>query len=179
MRVFASVCLLAASTAAVAQAPKRKPAPARTMASLPSFSFMGETPDAVTTRTKLNDADCGKNGAKLECTDYNDPKVGDTILDWLSMSFYNGKLYSVMGALTDNQYGKLLSAMTAKYGKPSVTTEKWQSKGGAVFDNTVATWLFRDGMLKLESKGQSVDKSFFGFVSAKNSPPDAPPKVDF
>ncbi len=51
----------------------------------------------------------------------------------------------------------LTDAFTQKYGKPcEQAVAKWQSRGGATYDNTVVTWCFKTGKLKLESLGPSL-----------------------
>lgn len=140
---------------------------------------MGDTTDAPTIRTDLNGSACTGDGEAYECADYGDPEIAGAKLEWLSLAYHQRLLYRVMASLDSRRFPTVLEAFTIKYGPPSTATKKWQSKGGSTFDNTVATWAFRDGVLTLESMGQSVGKSFFMFKSVKNAPPSAAPRIDF
>ncbi len=186
MRRFILLGLVGLSVGAAAPVPTKAtklpphraavhPAPA----ALPVFSFLGDDTETATARTTLNAAKCGVKGDITSCTDYSDPSIAGTTLEWLSMSYNRGLLYEVMGAVHTNSYDTILAAFTAKYGNPKVEVRKWQAKSGATFDNTVAVWKFRGGDLQLESLGPDLNTSLFVFSSGANSPPEEKPKVDF
>lgn len=174
--VLASAALVfcAASSAQIA-----KPVRPSTTEKLPVFSFMGDTTETPTARTSFGGEPCSGKDDKLECADYGDPKLGDATLEWLSLTYNHGLLYRVMGSLRDHQYPALLEALTTKYGQPKTTTEKWQSKGGAIFDNAVSRWQFRDGTLQLDSMGSEVGKASLLFLSQNNSPKHQAPSINF
>lgn len=146
---------------------------------LPVFSFMGDDTETITKRTELNGHSCTSKGPLLECADYSISKIADAPILWINISYNNGLLYRVMGATNYTRFSTLLDAFTVKYGKPTLTTEKWQAKNGGVFDNPVARWRFRGGFLELESRGMKVDEPMFTFVSSANAPPPEKPKIDF
>lgn len=167
--VIASACLVLSITPAISSSAT----PARA-----AFSFMGEDTDTPTRRDLSLDTKCASAGDRFDCTDASATLAG-VAMDWLIVSYNKRMLYRVMGASRNRQYDVLLAAFTAKYGRPSTTTEKWQSKNGAAFDNAVCRWQFRDGMLEFKNFGSDVNTSIFIFKSIKNAPPRSAPKVDF
>lgn len=180
MRLFlalAAVALLVGS-AAECRTPQRA-GKARPAASLPVFSFMGDDTETVTMRTKLNDEVCSTEGEILKCTDYSISHLAGAPILFMSLSYNKGLLFRVIGTTNYTRFSTLLEAFTVKYGKPSLSSQKWQSRSGATFDNSVARWFFRDGMLTLESRGTAADEPMFTFVSTKNAPPAEKPKIDF
>ena len=162
-----------AGSAALALAPKAAPS------SLPIFSFLGDDTETVTKRTELNGNSCTTDGSLLKCTDYSISTLAGAPILWMSISYNNGLMYQVIGATNYTRFSTLLDAFTAKYGKPILSTEKWQARNGATFDNSVARWRFKGGMLELESRGTRVDEPMFTFVSSANAPPPDKPKIDF
>lgn len=173
-----SLCVVA--TQADAAAPKStKKSSASTGKTLPVFSFLGEDTENVINRTDLNGTKCTVSGQKTSCTDMADPVIAGQKLRWLTLDYYNGRLYSVYGNFGKYAFGEILAAFSAKYGKPTMETRKWQSKAGATFDNLAAVWKFKGGELELESMGLDINTGSFGFTSKTNSPPPDPPKVDF
>jgi len=176
--VFAiSLCVIGSQVEA---APKsaRKSSPSATK-TLPVFTFLGEDTESVSSRTELNGSKCTVTGPKTSCTDMNDPVIAGQKMRWLTLGYYNSRLYAVYGNFGKYAFGEILSAFSAKYGKPSMETRKWQSKAGATFDNLVAVWKFKGGYLELESMGLDINTGSFEFTSKTNSPPAEPPKVDF
>lgn len=164
----------ARSVARSARAPAAKAAP------LPVFSFLGDDTETVTGRTTLNNAKCDAKGGVLDCTDYSDPTVAGKRMDFLWMKYNGGKLYSVFASMKQYAYADVLAAFVAKYGKPASTgTRKWQSKGGASFDDEVTIWKFKGGELELDSMGLDTSSASFSFTSSANAPAADKPKVDF
>jgi hypothetical protein len=152
--------------------------------SLPSFSFMGHTPTVVEPNPVGADGKpCTQNAKSvvgdLSCTDYEATLAGEDIRGFISTDYYQGQLYHVFGEGTEAHYPTILSAFTAKYGEPKMGSEPWESKGGAKFDNTIATWKFRDGTLHLDQMGLSRDEFSFEFYSKTGRPPAPAAKVDF
>lgn len=178
------------------------PAP---VAVLPIFTFMGHDTETVYSDSAfkpnctLNASQCAgpnKNDVasplkalgkckfnqvgKTECTNFDGPQVAGRSMKWVQMNYFNGKLFSVYGNAVKYAYADLLSAFTAKYGRPASTTvEKWQAKSGATFDNSVAHWKFKGGDLVLNELGLDLNSCSFEFVSTENSPPPDQPKIDF
>lgn len=184
MKKFATALLIAAlSTGASAQA-ARKPAPSAAKPiprpapapELPVFDFLGhntETPSTVNPKCPKD-----KDGS-VSCTDFANPTLAGVTLKWLSLSFYNNKLYRVIGSGGRYTFPGLLSAFSKKYGPPKLETRKWQNRAGAVLDNDVATWQFKGGILELSSIGSRIDDVDFYFISLPNSPPSPEQKIDF
>lgn len=181
MTAIALMLIAAPATAQhkTTHAPARRPA-AAIAHPLPVFEFMSQNTETTTTMTMLNGKPCTQEKSDvLECTDMSDPIIAGQKLRWLSINYYKGKLYRVYGNTNKYSYGELLSAFTSKYGNPIISADKWQAKSGATFDNAVATWRFKGGNLVLESLGLDINTGQFSFDSDVNSPPAAPPKVDF
>ena len=160
---------------AASGAPKHQSVKAK---SLPVFSFMGQTTDEARTMDALNGSPCTVEGPKVHCADFRDPELGGATLSFLTMDFYNDRLYMVIGSAKKWASPKLLEAFTAKYGPPSITSEKWQNAMGTVLDNPVYTWHFKGGRLELDTIGSRIDDTDFTFTGI-NGPPKEPAKVDF
>jgi hypothetical protein len=156
--------------------PTPAPTPPPPPAPLPIFEFKGEN-----TETDANIAgrhcEHGK-GAVWSCYGY-DTLAGINV--FMGRSYNNLRLYMVIATFDEGSFDTVLQAMIAKYGKPdAVETKKWQSRGGATFDNQIASWRFKGGgKLSLESMGSKVGESRLFFDSEQNSPPAEAPKVDF
>ncbi len=173
---------------------------------LPIFSFMGHDTETVYTesafkpRCTLNATQCTERDrhdisaplralgqcrsinqvGKTECTNRDYPQVAGKTMKWVSMNYFNGKLYSIYGSAINGSYGDLLSAFTEKYGPPtSMGAEKWQAQSGATFSNMVSRWKFKGGELQLSALGLDLNSCAFQFDSIENSPPADHPKIDF
>lgn len=183
MRLLASISAIAlAAPTLAAPAQRTTPAPIPTVeASQPVFEFMGQTTDAPPTMSDLQGKPCTTNGAKYTCTSVSAPTVAGRPMRYLQIAFFNDRLYAVSGAFGEAAYQAVADAFTVKYGQPAKTeVRKWQSRAGAIFDNRVMIWNFSgDSTLELQSMGSKVDEGRFDFVSPKNAPPTAAPKVDF
>lgn len=187
MRImFAAMALMIASQSFAApakkavarKAPKSVAAPASVAKTLPVFEFRGERTDVTVDTSAKRGCDKGDTDGKLAC--YTTTAVAGVENMTIGQSYYRGKLYYVGGIFKEDNYLTVLQAFTAKYGAPNLATKKWQSKGGATFDNNVATWLFSmGGKLELESMGGKVGESGFSFLAQDNAPPSLAPKVDF
>lgn len=182
--LFGLVGMLALTGQASAQkraAPRQpgKPSTAKPVPVLPVFSFLGDDTETPTKRTMLNESACTVNGDLTDCADYHQSQLGGVTLKWLSLSYNRGLLYRVLGSLSTNDYATLLAAFTTKYGAAKIGTRKWQAKSGATFDNTMATWNFKEGILELESLGTDLNSGLFTFSSSVNRPEPEKPKVDF
>jgi len=105
--------------------------------------------------------------------------VGDEKVEIFDRSYYNGKLFSIMGLSNEGSFVGLLQAFTAKYGTPVLGTKPWQNKAGATFNNSTATWKFRNGTLELDSMGIQRDEPMFEFKALQNYPPATAPKINF
>ena len=177
-----AIATFLSSTCVNAAPPKKasRSAPATAAKPLPVFDFLGQNTESITTMTSLNGTACsGSVQEKFECRDFNDPKIGGVTLSFIDMTFYQGKLYMLIGSAGRYSFGDLLGAFSSKYGAPAMKTEKWQNRAGAQLDNSVAVWKFKGGNLELKSIGSSLNDVDFTFISAINSPPAAAAKVDF
>lgn len=168
------------SYSAAAQDSSSQAAAPSSEAELPIFDFLGQNTETPSTMKALNGVPCktSKDGHR-SCTAFNRPKIGGVSMNFIGMSFYNDKLHTAFGMAESISFYDLLSAFTAKYGKPEMQTRKWQNRAGASLDNTVAVWRFRGGKLELASLGQQIDKTDFMFISFANAPAPRAPKVDF
>lgn len=180
------VVLLAAVCVAFpgAAAPAKHQADAKGSSSLPSFTFMGHSPSSIETNpTGPDGKPCSQNEKSvpgdLNCTEFEATLAGENIDGFISADFYQGRLYHLFGEGKEAHYGTILQAFTAKYGAPKMSTEPWESKAGAKFDNLIATWKFRDGTLHLDQMGMERDDFSFEFYSSSNHPPAPTAKVDF
>jgi hypothetical protein len=162
--------------------PATTPAPAPTVEQskpLPVFSFRGE--DTETPRSDKSTAEgcIYDEDEKAICIE---PFVmaGGVALDQLTKHYSHNKLYGLAALLSTKDVQTLADAFSAKYGPPSkIEVRKWQSNGGATFDNTVEIWYFKGGELDLESIGPDVNTAKFTFISLTNAPPLEKPTVDF
>jgi hypothetical protein len=153
--------------------PKATPAPPP---ALPVFEFKDETTETDSNIAGRSGCSHKPNGV-WSCYGY-DTVAGLRV--FLGRSYYNNRLYSVVASFDQDGLQTIRDALVAKYGAPAaMETRKWQSRGGASFDNQVAIWRFKGGALELESMGAKVGQSVFAFSSALNSPPAEAPKVDF
>ena len=180
--------------------PQKKLAPSAA-AKLPIFEFLGQNTSAESDMTSLNGSKCtsAKPGVR-ECTDHGPlptglalggkstngaengemhPVIAGQKLRWLTMEYFNDKLYYVYGNTGKYSFAPLLDAFSVKYGKAILTTEKWQAKSGAIFDNPTAKWHFDGGTLSLQQLGLDINTGQFQFISLDNSPPADKPKIDF
>ena len=154
----------------------------------PIFSFQGEDTETAISTSPQN---CSRKEDKIECTYFSAggglTSTPQTIVAGISMKFvmkdYNsqtGRLYYVYASMGSGGYAAVVSAFAEKYGDPAETqTRKWQSKGGAVFDNTVSIWHFKGGDLEADSMGLDINSASFEFTSTLNAPAGSKPKVDF
>ena len=185
--LFSSALALAAQPADAQRRPSppaTKAAPAKKIAApRPVFSFLGVTPEEAVTSASIGGKECPVSAVgKTECSNPygSGMKIGNAPIYILLMEFNNGKLYSVIGSVKSFGYADLMAAFTAKYGPPAESRpEKWQSKAGAVFDNTVSTWHFKGGDLTVEAMGSSRDDTDFTFTHPANAPEQAPAPVNF
>ena len=100
-------------------------------------------------------------------------------MDFIMRFYNNGRLYDLFGSAPERHFATLLNAFSTKYGTPKMGTETWQNKAGATFDNTVATWQFRNGTLKLSQMGLQRDEMSFEFTDKANEPPPPPAVLNF
>lgn len=111
---------------------------------------------------------------------YGKAAISDVKLKIINFSFYNGKLFSISGSSSNSNFFRVYEAFEAKYGKPSkAKVEIWQNRIGSKFDNNTNSWIFKDGILKIESIGYSIDEMKFTFESIANAPERDPPKLNF
>lgn len=186
---FAAFALASPIIAAPAKRSTPAPRPAMTVAPpvvkaappLPTFEFLGQRTDAPRTMTDLQGKPCTTKGARTTCANFSFPTVAGRPMRYLSLEFLNDRLYMVLASFGEQAYQSVADAFTAKYGQPAkIEVRKWQSKGGATFDNRVMIWKFGDGgTLELESMGNEVGAGQFVFTSTTNAPPAEAPKVDF
>jgi hypothetical protein len=177
--IVVAVGSAAAPKGTATQVAKKPVAAAMATQSLPIFSFLGDTTEAVSSRAMLNSSKCTTEHEITECSDYSRPKIGGVDLKTLSIKYNRGLLYEVISLTWSDRYAALLEVFSLKYGSPSLTVEKWQSKSGAVFDNSIATWHFKNGLLRLEALGPDVNTADFIFTSTVNAPPRPTPNIDF
>ena len=145
---------------------------------LPVFTFLGDTTKQPTQRTELAGSACEADSDKLHCATI-EQRIAGVPLSYLSMDYYRGLLHTIFATLNSNDFIELTQALTAKYGDPKFSVEKWKARSGAEFDNTVLVWNFEDGQLTFKAHGESLDSSSLIFQSKRNAPPVKPPVVDF
>lgn len=143
------------------------------------FDFMGYDTETAQPVTEIAGKKCKHEGAQTECSLPWNLKLGDAVVSVMMINFYQDKLASVLGIAERDEFLSLLSVFTAKYGEPTMKTEKWQNRAGASFDNSVAVWKFKGGDLQLRQMGSRVDNSDFQFFSTVNQKPAEKPNVNF
>ena len=179
MRIHASALAIVLCQATAVSAAPAKHVPA----TLGQFTFMGQSPETLQSVPVVDSKGqpCEENkdvAGDVTCNTMR-PKIGGVEINFIMQQYYKGRLYRVFGDGPDGQYAEVLAAFTAKYGMPKLSSTVWQSKGGAKYDNAVATWRFRDGILRLDQLGLDRDSFSFAFDANINQPPLAKPKIDF
>lgn len=142
----------------------------------PAFEFRGDTTANVRTDLATR-RECEAEENAVTCS--QTVQLGDVRDAIVITSYHNDRMYSVVGAVRSESYVTLLRAFIAKYGEPTLTTEPWQNRAGATFQNDVATWRFSDGTLSFKRMGSSRDWSDFEFTDPSNMPPAPEPTVNF
>lgn len=71
---------------------------------------------------------------------------------------------TVAGLRADN-YTAVLDALTAKYGAPKITHPSVKTRGGATFENTVATWTRGTDEIVYDRYGRTMEVSWLRFTS--------------
>lgn len=170
------VCALAVGSAAYAAAPATT-APAE--ASLANFTFKDAKAGEEMDPTVLGKCTPGDIAGKLDCRGSDPVVAGIKLLLAPNYSFYNNRLTSMLFLYDANavNFLTLSDAFTQKYGTPcSKTTEKWQNKTGATFDNQVLLWCFKTGKLQLESLGPSLNYGAVNYIDNYKAPSKATPQ---
>lgn len=150
-------------------------------AGLAPFEFFGLTTDRVyDEKIKWAGRSCRVRASKAEddCSYLWGAKIGNATTTALLGKFKNGKMVRVLGNAMVSQFGDLADAFTAKYGEPSNIEESVvQNRMGAEFNQITMYWQFSDGVLQLDYRGSTIDKSFFSFISNEllDVPKEAPP----
>ncbi len=148
------------------------------MAQTRVFDFMGYDTETAKVVTELAGKKCSTEGLETQCSLPWNYRLGDATVNVMMVNFYQGKISSVLGIAERDQFLSLLSVFTAKYGAPTMKTEKWQNRAGASFDNTVAIWKFKDGELELKQIGSRIDNTDVQFFSRVNRAEAKPPVVN-
>ena len=111
---------------------------------------------------------------------YSNAMISDVKLKTLVLFFNNGKLFGVSGIASVSGFREICDAFELKYGKPSHNLfDEWQNRIGSKFERNVKVWSFSDGLLKVESIGESIDEMEFTFSAVSNAPESDPPKINF
>lgn len=176
IRLMALSAVWLAGTSLAAAAPYVPPEGAK------PFEFKGIVASETTDLSKLFCITKSDDGADCLPADWASPppRVADVIVLLPEILFYKGKLYSMHFGVIPQQLGVLTDAFAAKYGNPCIdTTEPWQSRAGAVFQNHVMSWCFSTGMLVVKAMGDRMDAPEVQYVDFQSAPPPPPSKVDF
>lgn len=139
------------------------------------FEFRGETTATkVDMTTKMG---CSTESGITYCGQTTDLAGVRNVI--YTASYYGGGLNGLLGQFEGDYFPIMLRAFTQKYGEPVMSQTEWRNRMGTVLPNTVATWTFEDGVLTLSQIGSRATNGSFEFVTTRNQPPAAPPKVDF
>lgn len=141
------------------------------------FEFRGENTEQVIDLSAKRCGSVAEDGS-ITCSEISGQLAGVTGVS-TAVSYYEGRLFSVIGIFDTDEYLTILRAFTQKYGAPTMSSEDWQNRAGAKFSNDVATWRFRGGTLRLQRLGGRITDGSFEFIHEENSPPSTPPTVDF
>jgi hypothetical protein len=181
MRKSLPALLMIASILTPSLAEGRKPAPRPKKVApkpLPVFEFLGQDSETPTTMTELNGRPCSGT-VKMSCANIGLATIGGEHVLYLTMNYYQARLYRVSARFEARSFLPLLAAFSEKYGKPAITSRKMQARGGALVSGSVASWRFKGGTLDLVEKDGAVDAGQFLFLSKDNQPPPDKPIVDF
>jgi hypothetical protein len=179
MKAFLSATvLLGLLTSASQAAPVKRPA-ARASASAPAFEFKGVTAGSVIDPTTIGTCNPANASGVITCSPSDRAVAGLEGTSSPILYFYKGRLTQMLYLFHDMDFTLLNEAFTSKYGRPcAVTHPKWQSKGGATFDNTLVTWCFKTGKLVLTAISVSRDYGDATYTDTYQAPSKSVP-VDF
>jgi hypothetical protein len=122
--------------------------------------------------------DCKPRNGRVECIKYRD-KVSD--IEAMSVfTFFNSRLESLSLTIDREDYSKLLSSLTAKYGPPCETGFKdFRDGRGGLFTGQINRWCFDSGKLSFFEFGSNGQDSDAIYLDTVWRAPAAKPKVDF
>ena len=145
---------------------------------LPNFEFKGVRAGEPADMSIMTD--CKPDDGLTRCYGRDPNVAGVRLILAPSYYFLNGKLSMMLFLFNAPQFSTMAQAFSTKYGPPCRTTHpKWQSKAGAVFENTVMTWCFRTGELELAAMSSSRDYGHAQYVDKVVKLPPKPATVDF
>jgi hypothetical protein len=146
----------------------------------PVFAFMGDSTATQTTRTELADKPCvvtgrmvdKKMGRKMECGPSDPTTWNGEKFNFLSSTYWNGRLIRVVGAFDRTQHEKVRALLVRTYGKPQREGYQTMAERPDPFTYPETVWEFDGGRLKLESQTDDSAVLTFGFTV------DYPPDID-
>lgn len=146
----------------------------------PDFSFKQAVAGQEMNPNAVGQCQPSRDGpGVLECRGSDPTVAGVRLLVPPNYYFYNNRL-TAMFFLFDARgadYLTFLNAFTDRYGAPCETeTKRWQSRGGATYDNPTATWCFRTGRLELEQLGPSLDYGSVTYTDDYSAPSRETPR---
>jgi hypothetical protein len=182
-----TICVVGLAHAATPVAKKSAPAVTAAQPSkppLPVFVFKGMTAGQPVSEGIFSSCS-DEQGGERRCSFPQHDIAGvvsifPTVGGWNYAKLYDGKLSSTEFVADGDSFAKMLAALVTRYGEPCKTeTPKWQSKGGATFDNTVVTWCFRTGHLVLTRMDFQRDYMSLRYRDDESVPPAEKPRIDF
>jgi hypothetical protein len=145
---------------------------------LQPFSFRELVAGQSLDESSLNAKGCAKIGARVQCI-----KVRDKVADIEAMTvvdIYEGKLASLSITVGKDDFGKLSSSFSQKYGQPcSSEYKEFRNGRGGVFTGNIHRWCFQTGTMTFFEFGANGQDSDAVYVDNVVKVPRPKPKVDF
>lgn len=153
---------------------------------LPNFEFrdaVAGEPGTLTQFGRCSDSKVSGKGSCAATTHRASPArpgfISGVALKAIIATTYQGRLSGIYGTFSGSDFPTIATAFGAKYGEPCKREDRdWQSRGGVKTTNTIITWCFRTGRLRLESHGASLLEGRFIYMDEWQPPAEAP-RVDF
>jgi hypothetical protein len=141
----------------------------------PAFSFMGDSTVIQTTRSMLGSRPCVARDSLLECDSLEAISWQGQRFNFVSMTFWDGRLIRAVGAFDRGQHAKVRALLARAYGRPQRPGYQTMATRPDLFTYPETVWEFEDGRLELDSLTDDAAVLLFRFSVAH--PPDIEEKV--
>ncbi|MDP2603504.1 MAG: hypothetical protein Q8S00_13070 [Deltaproteobacteria bacterium] len=87
-------------------------------------------------------------------------KIGDSFLPNITVSQTEDKIEMLNVTLPNSVFGRWVSILTERYGKPtSIEKSTWMSKGGVRVDNSTVKWIGNEIHITITEHGSKIDET--------------------
>lgn len=136
----------------------------------PVFTFMGDSTATQSRRTTLDGMPCERKGRALECGPTGEISWHGERFNFVSLTYWDGRLIRVVGAFDRKQHARVRSLLERTYGKPQDEGYQTMAERPDPFTYPETVWKFDDGRLELDS--QTDDDEILLFRFSVTHPPD-------